>query len=59
MSQIQIRSSVKVTAKDHPREGQAGMVWATYASDATKVVIRFDVDGAEEVVKVDDLQFLG
>lgn len=55
----QIRSSVKVTKAGHPREGQAGMVWATYANDETKIVVRFDLDNAEEVVEVADLQFLG
>ena len=55
----QIRSSVKVTKAGHPREGQAGMVWATYANDETKIVVRFDIDEGEEVVEVADLQFLG
>jgi hypothetical protein len=58
MNQIQIRSSVKVTNPDHPRVNTAGLVWATYESDPTKVVIRFDIDEAEEVVNVADLQFL-
>lgn len=58
MPQAQIRSSVKVTKAGHPREGQAGMVWATYADDDSKVVIRFDVDSAEKVVEVADLTFL-
>lgn len=55
----EIRSSVKVIKPGHEREGQAGMVWATYASDDTKIVVRFDLDEAEEVVEVADLQFLG
>lgn len=55
----QIRSSVKVIKPGHPREGQAGMVWATYASDDKKIVVRFDLDNEEEVVEVADLQFLG
>ena len=59
MAQVQIRSSVKVTKPGHPREGQAGMVWSTFATDDTKVVIRYDTDEVEEVVAVEDLQFLG
>lgn len=56
--QIQIRASVKVTAPGHSREGQAGMVWATYAEDDTKIVVRFDIDDAEEVIEVSDVTFL-
>ena len=57
--QVQIRASVKVKTAGHPREGQAGMVWSTFASDDTKLVIRFDLDEGEEVVEVSDLEFLG
>ncbi|WP_183026957.1 hypothetical protein [Variovorax sp. UMC13] len=51
--------AVKVTAQDHARAGQAGVVFATKADHPDEVAVRFDADSAVVLVSVTDLQRLG
>lgn len=50
-----IWQSVKVTAPDHPRAGQAGTVQAINPKKPDVVGVRFDADGVTESVAVADL----
>lgn len=47
--------SVKVKTADHPREGQAGIVFSTNEADPSQVGVRFDIDRVVELVNVSDL----
>lgn len=48
--------SVKVTAVDHPRASEAGIVHATnQETHPDEVVVKFDLDGSLEAVAIADL----
>ena len=47
--------SVKVKTADHPREGQAGIVFSINPEDPDQVGVRFDADRIVELVAVADL----
>lgn len=51
-----IWASVKVTNEQHPRFGQAGCVQAINPNAPDERGVRFDLDGALEVVAIADLQ---
>lgn len=51
--------SVKVINAAHPRVNTAGTVFSTNATaHPDEVVVKFDLDGTEEAVKLADLQGL-
>lgn len=52
---MNVWAQVKVIGKDHPREGQAGTVFAVNPGLPGEVVVRFDLDDTRESVAVADL----
>jgi hypothetical protein len=47
---VYANTAVKVTAEDHPRHAQAGVVQAMNQTDETTVSVKFDEDSAVELV---------
>lgn len=57
---MQVRASVKCITEGHARQGQAGVVIANDGKTPAKTVtVRWDIDQADESVKVVDLLELG
>ena len=54
---MNVWTSVQVKDPDHPRVGEAGIVYAIEA-DPQSVVVRFDLDMALESVRIAELQIL-
>ena len=56
MNRFSVWDCVKVTGEDHPRLGQAGVVFATNPATPDEVAVKFDLDSVVVVVPAADLK---
>lgn len=52
---FEVWQSVKVTAEQHARHGEAGIVFAVNPQQPDEVAVRFDLDQQVQLVAVADL----
>ena len=58
MNRFSVWNAVQVSNEEHPRAGQAGVVFATNPATPDEVAVKFDVDSIVVVVPVADLKAL-
>lgn len=58
MNRFSVWNAVIVIGEEHPRKGQAGVVFATNPQTPEEVAVKFDADGIVVIVPVADLKAL-
>lgn len=58
MPRFSVWTAVQVSNPEHPRAGQAGVVYATNPATPDEVAVRFDADSIVVLMAVTDLRAL-
>lgn len=58
MNRFAVWTAVQVKNEEHPRFGQAGIVFGTNPATPDEVAVKFDADNIVVVVPCDDLKAL-